>query len=195
MIRITSLLASASLLALGACAVAPPPGPTVAALPGKGKTFEAFRQDDNYCRQYASEQTGNADPAQAATASAVGSAAVGTALGAATGALIGAAAGGAGVGAAIGAGAGLIGGNLSICAAGAIQARYDQSYSQCMFGQGDTVTQPQQTYAAGPSYGYPPPAYYGPAYVAPPPVVFGGPSVVIGGGYYRGGWYRGPYWR
>ena len=34
------------LLALGACAAVPPSGPSVMALPGKGKNFDQFRADD-----------------------------------------------------------------------------------------------------------------------------------------------------
>src|SRR5277367_6933648 len=104
MLRVPALVAACSVLALGACAVAPPAGPTVAAMPGNGKSFEAFQYDDSICRQAASQQTGGVQPGQAAAQSAVGSAAVGTALGAAAGALIGAAGGAAGPGAAIGAG-------------------------------------------------------------------------------------------
>ena len=109
--RATVLIGLASTLALGACAVAPPPGPSVMAMPGQGKSFEAFQQDDGYCRQAAAVSTGGASPAVAATNSAVGSAVLGTALGAATGAAIGAAAGGgpgAGVGAAVGGATGLL---------------------------------------------------------------------------------------
>ena len=71
-----------SVLALSACAVAPPQGPTVMALPAQGKSFEAFQQDDGTCRGYATQQTGGASASQAATNSAVGSAVLGTALGA-----------------------------------------------------------------------------------------------------------------
>ncbi len=191
------MLASCSLLALGACAVAPP-GPSVTAMPGQGKSFEAFQQDDAYCRQAASYSTGGVDANTAATQSAVGSAAVGTALGAAAGALIGAAAGNPGAGAAIGAGAGLLTGS-SVGAANAqvsgsnVQFRYDNTYAQCMFAHGNTVQQPQQAYAAGPGYWGGPAVVAAPVVVAPP-VVIGGPF--WGGGYYyRGGWYRGGYWR
>ena len=107
--RVVILLAPGIALALDACVVPPPPGPSVMALPGQGKNFEAFQQDDVFCRQYAWQQTGGASPGAAASQSAVGSAVVGTALGAATGAAIGAASGAAGAGAAIGAGAGLAG--------------------------------------------------------------------------------------
>src|SRR5258708_40251556 len=50
-------------LALGACAVGPPPGPSVAALPGKDKSLEALQQDDATCRQYAAQTLGNVSPA------------------------------------------------------------------------------------------------------------------------------------
>src|SRR5690242_8002502 len=89
-------------LSLGACAVAPPSGPSVLALPGKGKDLATFQAEDANCRNYAQAQIGGT-PAGAANQAAVGSAAVGTGLGAATGALLGAAGGAAGVGAAVGA--------------------------------------------------------------------------------------------
>src|SRR5580693_1802291 len=96
------------LLALGACTVPPPSGPSVMVMPGKDKTFEAFQNDDVTCRSAATQTLGGATPGQAAAASTVGSAAVGTGLGAAAGALAGSAVGAVGVGAAAGAGAGLL---------------------------------------------------------------------------------------
>lgn len=42
---------------LGACATVPT-GPTVAVLPGTGKSFEQFRADDAACQQYAVAQAG-----------------------------------------------------------------------------------------------------------------------------------------
>ena len=73
----------ASALALGGCVVAPPPGPSVMATPGQGKDIQAFQQDDGFCRQVASQQSGGMSPTQAANNSAVGSAVAGTAVGAA----------------------------------------------------------------------------------------------------------------
>ena len=86
---------------LSGCVVAPPSGPSVMALPGQGKSYDAFRQEDGYCRQTAAQDSGAAQTSANAQNNAVGSAVVGTALGAAAGALIGAAAGNAGAGAAI----------------------------------------------------------------------------------------------
>ncbi len=166
-------------LFVGACAVAPP-GPTVVGIPGPGKSLAAFQQDDLACRNYAAAQTGYANPAQAATQSAVGSAAVGTALGAAAGALLGAASGHPGVGAAIGAGSGLllgsaVGANNANASAGSIQGAYNAGYTQCMVSRGDTVERPPAYAAAYPVYPYPYaypvyPAYpaYGPVYAGPP---------------------------
>jgi hypothetical protein len=45
-------------LALGACAVIPPSGPSVMAIPAKGKSLADFQQDDLACRQFASQQIG-----------------------------------------------------------------------------------------------------------------------------------------
>jgi hypothetical protein len=84
--RATGLSALLALL-VGACA-ALPPGPSVMALPGQGKTFELFQQDDSVCRQFASAQIGNTSPGDAANQSFAGSSAIGTLLGAAAGAAI-----------------------------------------------------------------------------------------------------------
>ncbi len=176
--RATVFIGLASTLALSACVVAPPPGPSVMATPGQGKDFQAFQQDDGFCRQVATQQTGGMSPAQAANNSAVGSAVAGTALGAAAGAAIGAAAGGgpgAGAGAAIGAASGLLlGSSAGIGAAQAsgagMQQRYDMVYAQCMASKGDSVQAPPSGYAAG--YGAAPYGYAAaPAYAYPPPVL------------------------
>ena len=194
-----TLLPLGAALALGACAASPPAGPSVMALPGQGKDFAAFQQDDFGCRQFAAAQTGFADQSKAATQSAVGSAAVGTVVGAAAGAALGAAAGNPGLGAAAGAGTGLLfgsaaGANNANASAGSIQDRYDIGYTQCMVAHGNTV-QPSPTGFAGSSgfgygspgfvYGYP--AYYGYGYPG-----FYGPTVAIGvGGWGGWGWGRG----
>ncbi|HKT97172.1 MAG TPA: hypothetical protein VJS30_11645, partial [Paraburkholderia sp.] len=91
-----ALLAAAGFLS--ACAVVPT-GPSVMALPGTGKSFDQFRNDDYNCRQFAFQQVGGTTTNQAATNAGVGSAVIGTALGAAAGAAFG-----GGNGAAIGAG-------------------------------------------------------------------------------------------
>lgn len=175
-------------LALGACAVAPPTGPTVMALPGKGKNFAAFQQEDAGCRQYADQQIGYMQPAQAATSAGVGSAVLGTALGAAAGAAIGSVSGDMGAGAAIGGATGLLGGSLigagnAQASAGELQQRYNMAYTQCMYAQGNTVVSRPPGYGygygGGPGYGYPAP--YGPYYA---PGYYPGYSVGIGG------WYR-----
>src|SRR3954447_24284376 len=98
MSRLAPCLFVVTAFTAGACTVAPPAGPSVMAMPGQGKSFEAFQQDDGTCRQYAWQQTGGASRADAATQSAVGSAVVGTALGAAAGAAIGSLGGAAGAG-------------------------------------------------------------------------------------------------
>ena len=181
-------LAVAGCLGLVACAVQPPEGPTVAAMPGPGKSFEQFEADNARCQQDASQAAGPLTPAQAATRSGVGSAAAGTALGAGAGALLGSAAGAAGAGAAIGAGFGLLAGAALGTAAAQqsaaeAQRRYDVAYIQCMKAAGDKV--PDLTaVAAGypaddyPAYGYSPPAI---GYVYPPPYYFYyGPPVYFG---------------
>lgn len=179
-------LACGMALSLGACATVPPSGPTVMALPGQGKTFQQFQQEDYNCRVYAQETTAYVNP-QTGTNQAVGGAAIGTLLGAGLGAAIGAAAGNPGAGAAIGAGTGLIGGtavgaNNAAATQAGLQQEYNVAYTQCMYSQGNTVQSPPPPYA-----GYPYPAGYGygyPGYV--------GPSVVVGvgggWGWHGGGW-------
>src|ERR1700730_2582667 len=95
-------IGAVSVLALSACAVAPPSGPRVMALPGAGKDFGTFQQEDAVCRQFAYNQSGGPVGAQAATNSAVGTAVAGTAVGAGLGAALGSLSGQMGAGAAIG---------------------------------------------------------------------------------------------
>ncbi|CAG4903694.1 glycine zipper family protein [Paraburkholderia gardini] len=156
-------------LALGGCAVVPPSGPSIVALPRSGESLNQFQQDDYACRDYAFRSSDAAAASQNATANGVGSAAVGTLGGAAVGALLGAAAGNPGAGAAIGAGSGLLvggaaGANGAQYSAAGLQARYDAAYAQCMTSKGNTIAQPQMpVYAPQPMYMAPPPRY-----VAPP---------------------------
>ena len=188
MLRPRLTISVASVLALAACAVAPPTGPGVMALPGAGKDFGAFQQDDVMCRQYASYQSGGAQGAQAATNNAVGTTVAGTAVGAGLGAALGSLSGQMGAGAAIGGTMGaLVGGSAAAngaqASAGDLQQRYDTSYTQCMYAHGNSVQSPPGGYR---TVGVGPYPYYGPGYVA-------GPSVVIGTGWGWGG--RHHYWR
>ncbi len=174
--RLALSIALVGPLALGACAVAPPIGPSVTALPAQGKSFADFQEDDAVCRQYASQQIGYGTPAQAASNSAVGSAVVGTALGAAAGAALGAAAGNPALGAAAGAGGGLLfgsaaGANAARVSGGALQHRYDMGYVQCMSAKGESVptvgvARPYAYYPYWGPHAYPP--YYYPMYPAYP---------------------------
>ena len=63
-------------LALGACSVAPPQGPTIVALPPAGKDLTQFLQEDNTCRGYAQQRIGYGSVQQQADESA-GTAATG----------------------------------------------------------------------------------------------------------------------
>ncbi len=167
--------ASAVLVALAGCAVSPPAGPRVTALPGNGKTYDVFTQDDATCRQAAAIQVGPGPSQEQSTNAVVGSAAVGTAVGAVAGAAIGSAGGAVGGGAAVGAGLGLlagtaIGSDRAYATAGQMQHVYDTVYTQCMMGHGNTVQAPPQivVYQDG-YYPYAPypffvGGYYGPRY-------------------------------
>lgn len=172
MSRVHGLSASLALCFLAAC-VSMPSGPSVLVLPGSGKTFDQFRGDDSYCRQYANEQVGGVTPNQASVSSGVASAAVGTALGAAAGAAIG-----GGSGAAIGAGSGLAVGGLTGSSSARVsgdigQQRYDMGYVQCMYAKGHRIPVAGQIMdnssmsGPGQSMGTPPPPP--PAGNPPPP--------------------------
>lgn len=173
------LMLGIAAIGLSACAIPPPRGPNVVALPPGGKDFGQFQREDGFCQQTAASSLGlNSDqaPAQAAA----GSAALGTVIGAAAGGLIGAATGNFGAGAAIGAGTGLLAG--SAFGAGAaqntnlsLQDRYDVTYSQCMASYGNSV-QPLRV------------AVPVPVYAAPYP--YFGPRVGLGFGRPYGGYYR-----
>ena len=159
--------------------VSVPTGPSTMALPGSTKGFDQFRYDDGACRQYAYEAGGGQTAAQAQQDAGVRSALAGAVIGA----LVGGAISG-GHGAAVGAGVGAAGGGLAGVSAGdvsayEVQRRYDQAYTQCMYGKGHRVAvrggvAPQAAPAYGPppppparySYGPPPPP---PPGVAPPP--------------------------
>lgn len=161
--RITAV--AAALLFAGCTSM--PTGPSNMALPGTGKPFDQFRLDDGSCRQYAFDAIGGHTAARAQQESGVTSAVAGAAIGA----LIGGAVGG-GHGAAVGAGVGAGAGGISGVSAGEVsgydaQRRYDQAYTQCMYGKGNRVAvsgRMAPAYAA-PGY-YPRPA--APAYYPPP---------------------------
>jgi hypothetical protein len=177
MSRANALPLLLGILSMTACAIAPPAGPAVLALPPQGKDLTQFRQEDTSCRGYAQQQIGYGSQQQAANQNAIGSAAVGTALGAAAGAAIASAAGTAGTGAAVGAGAGLLAGSAvgtsnASASAAVLQQQYDIAYAQCMAARGNTVQFPP-TWPYAP-YGYPYDAfstYYDPWFG--PPVAFG----------------------
>ena len=156
----TLLPGAAALLILAGCAVPPPSGPTIMALPSAGKPLQTFQYEDYSCRQYASQYV--ASPAAAASqqsqSNGVASALIGTGIGAAAGALLGAAGGNAGAGAAIGAGAGLIGGSAvgagqSQQAGESLQQIYNTAYAQCMTSKGNGIAPPAYAVPV-PAYGY-----------------------------------------
>jgi hypothetical protein len=157
-------------LLLASCATIPS-GPSIMALPGSGKSFDQFREDDASCQQYASDQI-KTSPNRASMRSGVGTAALGTAVGAAAGALMGGASG-----AAIGAGSGLLGGTLigsgTATGSGSMgQQRYDAGYTQCMYAKGHRVPVAGQVMDNGGSRGYYAPApqsYTGGSMPPPPP--------------------------
>jgi len=171
-----TLLVAGSALVLSACAHFPI-GPSVMVLPGSGKDFAQFQNDDAICRNYAAHQS-NPGAQDAAMQNAVGSAVVGTAVGAAAGAAIGAATGDASEGAAIGAGSGLLLGSASGVhrseyAGRTLQGRYDHAYLQCMYANGNQIPIARGSLAPYASqrrrYTPPPPPRAGPPPPPPPP--------------------------
>ena len=138
---LTRLAPGLALLALAAC-VSMPSGPNVMVLPGTGKSFDTFRNDDYQCRGFAQSQLGGATPTTAMQESGANTAALSTLLGAAAGAAIN-----GGQGAAVGAGTGLAVGGLAGASAGqasgyGLQRRYDYAYLQCMYAQGHRIPAP-----------------------------------------------------
>ena len=154
--KLTTLCGTTLLLA--ACASAPM-GPTVLALPQKGKPFDVFQGDQAVCKQYAEDQVrGQADRANTTgLLEGVG----GTILGAGLGAAIGGGEGAA-VGAAGGAVAGTaVGASTSSGNQHSIQWQYNNAYTQCMVAKGNKVQQPPVYQApAAVMYPPPPPPYY-----------------------------------
>ena len=95
LLRITRIALPLGLIAIAltGCAVIPPTGPSVVALPPSGKPIGVFQQEDYACRDYAFRSDNAAAPAHSEIPDGVGSTAIGTVGGAAAGALLGAAAG------------------------------------------------------------------------------------------------------
>jgi uncharacterized protein YcfJ len=132
-----SILACCAAATLVSGCVTTPIGPTVAAMPPPGKPFEAFAQDDQFCRQWASANVGpNRD---VATNQMLASTAAGAALGAVVGALAGghnSVGTGAAVGTVIGGG---VGANQGAMTGWVAQRNYDLSYQQCMYAKGNVI--------------------------------------------------------
>lgn len=152
--------AVSALLLLSGCVTAPN-GPSFEAMPGHGKSMQAFDADESACEQYADDRVAGrvkqANDEQ--TRNTVIGTALGVGLGAAVGNTQGAIVGGA-AGAAIGGNANDPGWKQM-----SIQRQYDYAYAQCMQERGNNVPGP----GYGPSrdgYGPPPPP---PGYGPPPP--------------------------
>lgn len=140
-------------------------------MPGTGKNYDQFRQDDLSCRQFAYDQIGGATAKQVADNIFATSAIMGTIVGAAIGALAGGEEA-AGIGAATGLFVGsLIGVDEANASAYSAQYHYDNAYIQCMYAQGHRVPvsghiKEQWTYKQPSSrfrhYPPPPPGYNSP---------------------------------
>jgi uncharacterized protein YcfJ len=161
--RIDGRLAGVMAAVLTVAACAPQAmAPTVPVMPGQGKQFDQFANDQATCEAYANQQI--APLTQQANNNGLGQALITTALGAGLGAAIG-----GGRGAAIGAASGaVVGGSMgasnSARAGAGIQGQYNMFYARCMTAKGNAIP------GAPPPPGYaPPPAGYGPAPGAPVP--------------------------
>ncbi len=160
--RIRTIAAALSGIAVLAGCASAPLAPRVAVMPAPGKPFEVFAEEERQCRLWAEQSVGATT--EASQRASVDAAVVGTAVGALAGAAIGGR-----QGAAVGAGGGLILGSAS--GAGQygyyerdLQRRYDIAYQQCMYAKGNQV----------PGYYYRPPAVTPPPPpppAAPPPAV------------------------
>ena len=135
-------------ITLAACATARM-GPTVAVMPSPAKSLEAFKADNNACRDYATKQLG-IDPNKATQDDMLGGALFGALLGAAAGALMGdyhhhhggrhdhsnpvamMAAKGLVRGAEVGS-------DAADRDRAVLQQQYDIAYSQCMYAKGNSV--------------------------------------------------------
>jgi hypothetical protein len=163
-----------STIALSACTPTLPAGPSVAVMPGKGKPFEAFQNDNAVCMQFASGQIG-VDPQQNAQNNAAAGALTGAVLGAAAGAALGDSSRAAGTGA----GAGLllgsaIGNNNAVRSSSQLQHRYDVAYEQCMYAKGNQL--PRMEYSRYRHAAYPPPGYSTPPDYSPAPDYYPPPA-------------------
>ena len=172
-IRKHHLLMALVLLVAGCATI--PAGPSVAVMPGPGKPFDLFQQEDAMCRYYAQQQIG-VSPQDTVNKSTAAGAAIGGATGAALGSLSHTGAGttfGAVTGALFGAAAGSSQGQYYGYEA---QRRYDIAYQQCMYANGNMVPGVRRIYRSSPPPPPPPPDLHSsesgeshPGYVPPPP--------------------------
>jgi uncharacterized protein YcfJ len=150
--RIDGRLAGVMAAVLTVAACAPQVvAPTVPVMPGQGKQFDQFANDQATCEAYAQQQI--APLTQQANNAGIGQTLLTTALGAGLGAAFG-----GGRGAAIGAASGaVVGGSMgasnSARAGAGIQGQYNMFYAQCMTAKGNAVP------GAPPPPGYAPPGY------------------------------------
>ena len=174
------IILGGALLAVSACATVPT-GPSVMVMPGPGKPFDLFQQEDVQCRQYAQQQIG-AYPQDTINKNTAAGAAIGGAAGAALGSLSHTGSGlafgaitGALFGAAVGSGQGQYYGYEA-------QRRYDIAYMQCMYANGNIIPSMRRVRHARrtpppPGEGSVPPDYQNPsppppgAESAPPPIM------------------------
>ena len=179
MLTVRSATAIAGVALLAGC-VEPPPGPaqpTVMAVPGQGKDYAAFQQDDGYCRQTAGNATGNVNPSAAAAQNGGGNGGNRHRIGSRGWRVCWvrrAGTRGRGRRSAQAAGycwAAPMGRITPPIPGGSIQHQYNMVYAQCMIAHGDQVQGPY-----GRPYG-PPPGYYS----GPPPGYDGGPPPAYGG--------------
>lgn len=152
-------------LLLAACA-STPMGPTVQALPAKGKSFDQFQMEQYTCKQYADDQI--REQADRANSTGLLEGVGGTILGAGLGAAIGGGHGAA-IGAAGGAVAGTaVGAGTSSNEQHGIQQQYNNAYVQCMVAKGNKI---QPVYRPAP----PPTVIYQQAPPPPPTVIYAPP--------------------
>jgi hypothetical protein len=173
------LLPLGAALMLSACASGPQPGPAAIVVPGSGKDFAAFQEDDTICRHHAAANTGYGDLAlphtQGSSAAISGTPGeAGTARAAGTTSGVGVTAGGPAAS-----------GSTATNASGASAPEPPDEtvpnqlgYLQCMAARGDTVRPEPAGYAEAANW-------YGDAY--PYPYGYGYPDGFYGDGFYGAG--------
>jgi hypothetical protein len=173
--KMTCSTVIATAFLMSGCAVTPT-NTMVQAMPGPGKSFQAFQDDLGACKTFAGQQV--AGQAEALNQRAAAGAVLSTVLGAAVGGAASQTGAGAGIGAAAGSAIGTaVASDATAAAQQGLQGQYDNAFSQCMYARGNIV----------PGFGPPPSQYAAASQPAPDPQVRSIQQQLIRLGYLKGG--------